>query len=120
MFVSAFDGASCAFLCLLSSPPILSGAPSLSTLVFVLARAGTLATPLRATSRKWSAAKPRNPRHVDGIEGGRTRVSDILLTKPVFYAFRERHSHCFMLIFASKHCLGHFWAAVPVFIESGY
>ena len=29
-------------------------------------------------------AKPRNPRHLDGIKGGRKRVSDILLTKTVF------------------------------------
>ena len=32
--------------------------------------------------------KPRNRRHFDGIKGGRTRVSDTLLTKTVFDALR--------------------------------
>ena len=42
----------------------------------------------RAGGQSGGATKPRNPRHFDGIKGGRKRVSGTLLTKTVFDALR--------------------------------
>ena len=43
--------------------------------------------------------KPRNPRHFDGIEGGRKRVSDTFTHKN---NGSEEHNHCFMHHFGVK------------------
>ena len=58
--------------------------------------------------------KPRNPRHFDGVGGGRKRVCVcffrrfLFLTKKCFMHLEERN-HCFMQFLASKNCLGHFF-----------
>ena len=64
----------------------------------------------RARRRAGTAAgiaKPRNPRHFDGIEGGRKRVSDTFTHKNsgsdsyVLMHIAE-HNHCFMQYFGVK------------------
>ena len=53
-----------------------------------------------------SIAKPRNPRHFDGIKGGRKRVSDTLVTKTVVHVRVKRSiTTVSCTILASKHCL---------------
>ena len=49
--------------------------------------------------RDCGETKPRNPRHFDGIEGGRKRVSDTFTHKN---NGSEEHNHCFMHHFGVK------------------
>ena len=63
------------------------------------------------TGATTASTKPRNPRHFDGIEGGRKRVSDTVLTEIVtISAFREAQPLFLRILhfLASKHCLEHF------------
>ena len=67
-------------LCLCASLPALRALLTQGNPAGVLCRDAFL----YGTSHLFRTTKPGNPRHFDGSKGGRTRVSNILLTKTVF------------------------------------